>query len=208
MTPLIIELKPAFPWRTTWTWLAIGGLALGSGALGWAVWSTRSEVEALKESSTSLEKTVAGLKARRQAALVRPPYLDALGELVSISRFPLDEAVSILERVDVPGSRVVDLDIDIAERRALALVESSSAPSLQLFLEGLSAESGDGGWQLQAATAGMMVPEGVSWQSTSTSRAPSPFGMGGTGARQVVVTPNERGAEFGPVRFWATVSWK
>ncbi|WP_457356463.1 hypothetical protein [Roseateles sp. P5_D6] len=210
MKPLNVELKPAFPWRSVGMWVVVGAAALGTVMLAWANWLVRCEIEELSKSNARLEVGLVELKARRQAALVKPPYLDALGTLVSISQFPLNSALEVLERVDVPGTRVVSLEIDTAEHRALAIVEASSAANLQLFLEGLAAQGADSRWQLQSVSSGSAQSGTALDLQTSSQHASSPSasGQANLNVRQPWAVPAESKTAPGATNVQAVVVWK
>jgi len=207
MKQLHVEFMPPFPWRSMGIWGAVGVAALGAVTLAWANWLVHCEVEELSKSKAVLEAHLVELKARRQAALVKPAYLDALGTLVNISQFPLNAALEVLEGIDVPGTRVVSLEIDAAKHHALAIIEASSAANLQLFLEGLAAQSTERRWQLQSVSSGSRESGSTSerttsWQQSSSAntntqadlrdRQPwdgpieSKVGLGATGLRAVI----------------------
>jgi hypothetical protein len=151
--PLKIDFRPRFAWRAAALWAGIALLMMVAACLAWATWQVRAETEQLSRANAELEAKIAQLKARKQAELVPPPYAEAISELVAISQFPLDAALGVLERIDVPGVRITSIDIDALEGTGIAVVEASSADSVRLFLEGLAAQEPRPRWELQSVSS-------------------------------------------------------
>ncbi|MFT7775419.1 hypothetical protein [Roseateles sp.] len=153
MRPLKIDFRPRFPWRAAALWAGVAILMMVAACLGWATWQVRAEAAQLSRANAELEVNIALLKARRQAELVPPRYAEAISELVAIAQFPLDAALGVLERIDVPGARIASIDINALEGTGSVVVEASSAESLQLFLEGLAAQQSRPRWELQSVSS-------------------------------------------------------
>lgn len=153
MKPLKIDFRPRFAWSAAALWAGVALLLLVAACLAWATWQVRAETEQLARANAELEAKIAQLKARKQAELVPPPYAEAISELMAISQFPLDAALGVLERIDVPGVRITSIDIDALEGTGIAVIEASSAESLRLFLEGLAAQESRPRWELHSVRA-------------------------------------------------------
>lgn len=172
MTPFEIDFRSPFPWRKLGAWGAVGVLTLASFVTGWALWKVSAETEALLAASSAAIGAGQALQARQRAAQVKPPYLEAMADLVRMSSFPLNVAIGALERVDVPGTRVIDLSVDAIEHRAIAIVEASAPKSMQAYLEGLTVEVAEGSWQLQSINAGAAPPDASSDRRVQTAGVP------------------------------------
>lgn len=66
-----------------------------------------------------------------------------------MASFPMGDALDALECVNVPGARVIVVNIDISEHQASAVVEASSPAALEAFLDALTVDGCVGRWGLQ-----------------------------------------------------------
>ena len=216
MTPLNIDFKPAFPWPRLLALGAMSGLTLGSCLLMWElklVWDQAATVSRLEAAARAELRT---LQSQKRAAREPSPYLDALAELVHLSSFQVDDALAALERVDVPGTRVIDFFADCSEHRATAVIEASSPIALQAYLEGLGGAGSDARWrlrQIKLATAPVdgaadRSLQGAANSASRTYRDRGDYGMGGAGLGQAHGALVDRGLSAASTNLSLTLSWK
>jgi len=138
--------------------LAVGLLG-ATIAIGLEAFETHSQAMQMRSQISELRQAIAAEQARRQASSPPPPYLEDARRIVAIASMPVDGILRSIERVRIPGVRVLTLDIQAVSGQVRLEIEANDLGQVSQVLDELN--------------AGHEVPRWA-WSTTRGEPAPRP----------------------------------
>jgi hypothetical protein len=145
-----------------WPWLLLAlALAVFGGYQGRQAWAQHARIGVLQDESTSITRRLELAREGRRDAValqsIRPPYAADAAVVAKMAAFPLAQILSSIESAQVPGVRVVGLEVSSSDGTVRADLEFADHAALLGYLESINAGEPQPRWvllQAQIASAG------------------------------------------------------
>lgn len=163
MKPLNVDFAPPPSWPRHAQWLLAALLAVGAGGEGWRAWELQARLHERRAELVDLEQRQVRAAQRERAAqaarAVPPAYAKDAAVVAQLARFPLPRVLKALESVELPGIKLVALDLSALDGAVRAEVEFADHETLLRYLERLNDGEPAPRWRLQQArTSGAFGP--------------------------------------------------